>query len=192
MNAVRAGLAVAILILGIWANTNPDALDEWIGAPSSATEEESELVGLQENEEWLVLRVEFEGRPFAQQKANSMFSIDGSASMYVDQMSGSKSALTVTLSDRVWLSPNPESHWGYDSEDERDIYVDDMIEAACLDLLSGMDLSKWDFDSDGVVDRLLVLHSGRAQESGGGSDALWSHMSWLSNPLAIDDWNITQ
>ena len=26
MNAVRAGLAVAILILGIWANTNPDAL----------------------------------------------------------------------------------------------------------------------------------------------------------------------
>ena len=190
MNAVRAGLAVAILILGIWANTNPDALDEWIGTPSSTTEEESELVGLQENEEWLVLRVEFEGRPFAQQKANSMFSIDGSASMYVDQMSGSKSALTVTLSDRVWLSPNPESHWGYDSEDERDIYVDDMIEAACLDLLSGMDLSKWDFDSDGVVDRLLVLHSGRAQESGGGSDALWSHMSWLSNPLVIDDWNI--
>ena len=81
MNAVRAGLAVAILILGIWANTNPDALDEWIGAPSSTTEEESELVGLQENEEWLVLRVEFEGRPFAQQKAKSMFSIDGSASM---------------------------------------------------------------------------------------------------------------
>ncbi len=190
MTAVRAGLAVAILMLGIWAHTNPEVLDEWIGNPSDITEEESELVGLQENEEWLVLRVEFEGRPFAQQKANSMFSLDGSASMYVDQMSGSKSVLTVTLSDRVWLSPNPESHWGYDSEDERDIYVDDMIEAACLELLRGMDLSKWDFDNDGVVDRLLVLHSGRAQESGGGSDALWSHMSWLSEPLVIDDWNI--
>ena len=71
MTAVRAGLAVAILMLGIWAHTNPEVLDEWIGNPSDITEEESELVGLQENEEWLVLRVEFEGRPFAQQKANS-------------------------------------------------------------------------------------------------------------------------
>ena len=100
-----------------------------------------------------------------------MFDGDGPASKYIDQMSGSQSVLYATVSDRVWSSPSPESHWGYDSDDERDISVDGLIEASCLDLLSGMDLSKWDFDNDGVVDRLLILHSGRAQESGGGSDA---------------------
>ena len=190
MNAVRAVLAVGILILGIWANTNPDVLEEWLGEQSTTTEEDSKLVGLQESEEWLVLRVEFPDRPFAQQKANSMFDADGPASRYIDQMSGSNSLLTATLSDRVWSSPNPESHWGHDSEEERDINVDEMIEATCLDLLSEMNLSKWDFDNDGVIDRLLVLHSGRAQESGGGSDAIWSHMSWLNEPLSIGDWEI--
>ena len=190
MNAARVALAVTILLLGIWANTNPDVLDDWLSESSNVTVEDSELVGLQDSEEWLVLRVEFPDRPFAQEKADSMFDADGPASKYIDQMSGSQSVLYATVSDRVWSSPSPESHWGYDSDDERDISVDGLIEASCLDLLSGMDLSRWDFDNDGVVDRLLIVHSGRAQESGGGSDALWSHMSWLSEPLEIGDWSI--
>ena len=190
MNAVRAALATLVLLMGIWANVNPDVLEDWLSSPAPSTSVQSELVGLQESEEWLVLRVDFPDRQFAQQKADSMFDSNGPASNYIDQMSGSDSILYATLSDRVWTSPNPESHWGYDSDDERDVSVDSLIEAACLDLLSGMDLSRWDFNDDGVVDRLLVLHSGRAQESGGGADALWSHMSWLNEPLEIGDWNI--
>ena len=190
MNAARAALAASILLLGIWANANPEMLEDWLTEPVTSGVEDRELVGLQDNEEWLVLRVEFPERPFAQQKVDSMFDADGSASRYIDQMSGSQSVLNATLSDRVWSSPNPETHWGYDSDNERDISVDVLIEEACSDLLSGLDLSKWDFDNNGVVDRLLVLHSGRAQESGGGSDTLWSHMSWLSEPLEIGDWSI--
>jgi len=191
MNAVRAALATVILLMGIWANTNPDVLEDWMSSSAPNTSVDSDLVGLQESEEWLVLRVEFPNRQFAQQKADSMFNSNGPASNYIDQISGSDSILYATLSDRIWTSPNPESHWGYDSDEERDVSVDSLIEAACLDLLSGMDLSRWDFNDDGVVDRLLILHSGRAQESGGGADALWSHMSWLNEPLGIGDWSIS-
>ena len=190
MNAARAALAVAVLLIGIWANTNSETLDDWLGEPAPVNSEGSELVGLQLEEEWLILRVEFPDRQFSQQKVESMFESDGPASNYINQISGSESTLHATLSDRIWSSPHPESHWGYDSDDERDVSVNGLIEAACSDLLNGKDLSKWDFDGNGVVDRLLVLHSGRAQESGAGTDSLWSHMSWLSEPLQIGDWSI--
>ena len=55
----------------------------------------------------------------------------------------------------------------------------------------GTDLSRWDFDSDGTVDRLLILHSGGAQESGGGANTIWSHMSWLNEPVEIGDWSVS-
>ena len=73
MNAARVALAVTILLLGIWANTNPDVLDDWLSESSNVTVEDSELGGLQDSEEWLVLRVEFPDRPFAQEKAESKF-----------------------------------------------------------------------------------------------------------------------
>ncbi|MEC7720851.1 MAG: immune inhibitor A domain-containing protein [Candidatus Thermoplasmatota archaeon] len=190
MNPARAALAAIILLLGAWANTSPEVLDDWLGNQAPISSEEPELVGLQEIEEWLVLRVEFPGRQFDQNKADAMFVSDGQASRYIDQMSGSESILKATISDRIWTSPNPESHWGYDSDEERDVSVDGLVEASCSDLLEGMDLTKWDFDGDGAVDRLLILHSGRAQESGAGSDALWSHMSWLIEPLQIGDWSV--
>ena len=93
MNAARAALAVAILLLGIWANSNPDVLEDWLSEPSNVSVEDSELVGLQDTEEWLVLRVEFPARPFAQDKADSMFDAAGPASNYIGQMSGSQSVL---------------------------------------------------------------------------------------------------
>ena len=52
------------------------------------------------------------------------------------------------------------------------------------------DLSPWDFDDDGIVDRLLILHSANPQEIGGGASSIWSHMSGLDNPIVIDKWSI--
>jgi len=191
MNPVRVAIAAIILLLGIWVNTSPDLLEDWIDNQTTEPPEEPNLVGLQENEEWLILRVEFPNRPFDQNDADEMFSSDGPASQYIDQMSGSKSALQPSLSESIWVSPNPESHWGYDTDQERDVSASSLVEAVCKDLLEGKDLSKWDFNGDGIVDRLLILHSGRAQESGAGSDALWSHMSWLIEPLELGEWSVS-
>ena len=73
MNATRAALAAAILLMGIWTNLNPDVIDGWVdGGIASQSDESAALVGLQTEEEWLVLRVQFPGNPFSQTKADSM------------------------------------------------------------------------------------------------------------------------
>jgi M6 family metalloprotease-like protein len=192
MNAVRAVLAAAILLMGVWANLNSDAIDRWVDDGIAVQNDEPvSLVGLQEEEEWLIVRVQFPGKPFSQSKANSMLGGAGSAASYIEQMSGSDSSLVITEASEIWTSPHPEGHWGADSTNERDIGVTSLIEESVEALLVGTDLSRWDFDSDGTVDRLLILHSGGAQESGSGANAIWSHMSWLDEPLEIGDWSVS-
>ena len=192
MNAARTVLAAAILMVGIWANINSDIIDGWVddGIASQSGETVS-LIGLQAEEEWLVLRVQFPGKPFSQSKADSMLGGDDSAASYIDQMSSSESSLVITEISEIWVSPQSEGHWGEDSSNERDIGVTALIEEAVENALAEKDLSRWDFDGDGIVDRLLILHSGGAQESGGGIDAIWSHMSWLDEPLEIGDWTVS-
>ena len=84
---------------------------------------------------------------------------------------------------------------GEDSESGRDsgsdgAGVDNLVENAVKDMLSGRDLSPWDFDNNGIVDRLLILHSANPQEISGGSSSIWSHMSGLDNPVKIGKWSI--
>jgi len=169
MTAARVVLAAAILLMGVWANFNPDVIDGWVDDGIAVQSDEPvSLVGLQEEEEWLIVRVQFPGKPFLQSKANSMLGGDGSAASYIEQMSGSGSSLVITEASEIWTSPHPEGHWGADSNEERDIGVTSLIEESVETLLVGTDLSRWDFDSDGTVDRLLILHSGglRNQEVG--------------------------
>ena len=190
MNAARAVLAATLLLVGLWANLNPEVIDGWVDDGVTAQSDDADLVSLHAEEEWLVLRVQFPGQPFSQSKADTMLGGDASAASYIDQMTDSASTLSITESSEVWASPHPESHWGADSNEEKDVGVASLVEQSAAALLSGEDLSRWDFDGDGTVDRLLILHSGGAQESGGGSDAIWSHMSWLDEPLEVGDWQV--
>ena len=190
MNAARVALATTLLLVGLWANINPEVIDGWVDDGVAAQSDDVDLVSLQAEEEWLVLRVQFPGQPFSQSKADTMLGGDASAASYIKQMSDSASTLSITESSEIWASPHPESYWGADSNEEKDVGVAALVEQSSVTLLSGVDLSKWDFDGDGTVDRLLILHSGGAQESGGGSDAIWSHMSWLDEPLEVGDWKV--
>tara|TARA_Y100001934_G_scaffold283513_1_gene403886 strand:- start:13106 stop:14806 length:1701 start_codon:yes stop_codon:yes gene_type:complete len=110
-------------------------------------------------------------------------------------MSGGLSSLEVTLSEDVWVSQMDEGYWGTDSPGTRDSGLDGrgvegLVEESVKALLSGVNLSKWDFNDDGLVDRILILHSGSAQESGASSDSIWSHFSELQNPIEMGEWTI--
>jgi len=178
---------------GIFVNLNPDLVDSHYDFEESA--ESSDLVGLQIDERWLVLKVSFPNSPYSESITSSLLQGNGSAEEYVQQLSGGSSTLQVTVTDDVWVSEFEESYWGADSQDERDVGnngggVDKLVENAAKNLLSGLDLSDWDLNGDGILDRLLVLHSGNAQESGGPSDSIWSHFSTLSSPIEIGEWEI--
>jgi len=201
VNSARYATALVLLLLAALVNLNPDIVDPSTDSRIDVNVEESRLVGLQEAEEWLVLRVSFPGMPHSDPKIDNIFDIDEdgsphlSASQYVRQMSGGLSSLEVTLSEDVWVSQMDEGYWGADSPGTRDSGLDGrgvegLVEESVKALLSGVNLSKWDFNDDGLVDRILILHSGSAQESGASSDSIWSHFSELQNPIEMGEWTI--
>jgi len=193
VRSFKVVIATLILFGGIWVNLNPDLVNTTYNFDDS--DENPNLVGLQEYEHWLVIRVAFPSMPHSLSQTESLLIGPGSAQEYISQLSGGVSNLEVTISDEVWISDFEESYWGADSQTERDVGnggngVDKLVEESALDLLSGMDLSQWDINGDGVIDRLLVLHSGNAQESGGPSNSIWSHFSNLMNPVSVGQWEI--
>ena len=197
MNKARATAALMVVFFGLIANLYSDVIDDWLSNTIQTQNSSNEeiLVGIQENENWLIIPVSFQGDNFDLDKAQSILESDGPASSYIGQISAEQSILNATILDEVWISNYNINFWGEDSESGRDsgsdgAGVDNLVENAVKDMLSGRDLSPWDFDNNGIVDRLLILHSANPQEISGGSSSIWSHMSGLDNPVKIGKWSI--
>ena len=197
MNKARATAALMVVFFGLIANLYSDVIDDWLSntIQTQNSSDEEILVGIQENENWLIIPVSFQGDNFDLDKAQSILEPEGPASSYIGQISAEQSILNATILDEVWISNYNINFWGEDSESGRDsgsdgAGVDNLVENAVKDMLSGRDLSPWDFDNNGIVDRLLILHSANPQEISGGSSSIWSHMSGLDNPIKIGKWSI--
>ncbi len=197
MNKARATTALMVVFFGLIANLYSDVIDDWLSNTIQTQNSSNEeiLVGIQENENWLIIPVSFQGDNFDLDKAQSILESEGPADSYIGQISAEQSILNATILDEVWISNYNINFWGEDSESGRDsgsdgAGVDNLVENAVKDMLSGRDLSPWDFDNNGIVDRLLILHSANPQEISGGSSSIWSHMSGLDNPVKIGKWSI--
>jgi M6 family metalloprotease-like protein len=197
MRKTRVILALAIVSFGLLANIYSELIDDWLDDQihNESNHEEEILVGIQENENWLVIPVTFEGDVFDSNRAETILNSESSASDYINQMNAGKSILNTTILDEIWVSNYNIDFWGQDGEDGRDsgtdgAGVDNLVENAVKDSLLDMDLSPWDFDGNGIIDRLLILHSANPQEIGGGTNSIWSHMSGLDNPIVINEWSI--
>ena len=154
---------------------------------------EGQLVGLMEEERWPVLKVSFPEKPFPNSLLGALFEGDYSAQQYISEMSGGDSELKPTIFQGAWESQFAESHWGTDSEIERDTGANSggaraLATEAITGLFHGQDISQWDLDGDFVVDRLLILHSGQPQEEGGPSTSIWSHFSAFYEPVVVGDY----
>jgi len=197
MRKTRVILALAIVSFGLLANIYSELIDDWLDDQihNESNHEQEILVGIQENENWLVIPITFEGDVFDSNRAETILNSESSASDYINQMNAGKSILNTTILDEIWVSNYNIDFWGQDGEDGRDsgtdgAGVDNLVENAVKDSLLDMDLSPWDFDGNGIIDRLLILHSANPQEIGGGTNSIWSHMSGLDNPIVINEWSI--
>ena len=96
--------AVAFISIGGWSFINEDVVDTWIiernFIENSSTEE---LVGLQQNESWLVLIVDFESNPangnWGADEARNL--LNTSASDYFHQVSGNRTTVSLTVYPEV-------------------------------------------------------------------------------------------
>jgi immune inhibitor A len=108
---------------------------------------------------------------------------------YLKECSGGKFNITGNVTPWVNSSYNM-SYYGADGT-----YIDDLngpiyrlVTEAVMLADSYVDFSKFDADKDGVVDHLIVVHAGQAQEGwGGGKNDIWSH-HWavLNTNLKVD------
>ena len=194
MRALRAVLTALLLLGALYVHFNSEIVDEWASNQGSNEEDnELSLLGVQTEERWLVLQVEFPNNQYPTSTASEILIGEGSAEEYVEQMTGGSSSLSVTLFDKVWQAPQGVRNWGEDVAGERDHGADGngaetLLRDVASEQLQGIDLSNWDLNSDGVIDRILILHSAQPQEMNGGTDSLWSHFTGMQEPLEIGDW----
>jgi len=201
VDKTRVLLAVALLAAATLTQIYSTFVDEAFDRQALNFDDEGRLVGLQTDEHWLVLKVSFPSKEFPENLPLALIDGETSALSYIEQMSGGRSSLSITMVDEIWHSRYSESQWGQDSSEERDVGGDhggasELAAEAISNLLGSgsgqapdIDLSQWDLNSDGVVDRLLILHSGEAQELGGPASSIWSHYSPFQDPVNIGDFS---
>ena len=194
MENIRLAIIASLLVTSLLANLHSDSIDEFVERSSREDSDDNYLLPLQEEENWLVLRVSFPGKSFPSEKISNLFEGELSAKSYIQQMSGGKSSLSYTLIDSIWESPYEESYWGKDSGDERDVGessggASELARMAISHSIKDKKLhSIGDLNEDKKVDRIVILHSGAAQELSAPSSAIWSHFSPFQDSVEIDDY----
>ncbi len=192
MVRVQLVLATLIILSGTYSYLNPDSMNKIIYG-GDVNESDSSLVPLQDNEEWLVLKVNFLGNDFDSNKITKIFDGEYTAQSYINSLNPN-SILNITIIDAICESSQRESYWGADTDAGRDesfeSNIQDLVSECSMNLISNIDLSKWDLNDDGIVDRLLLIHSGQPQESSGNSNSIWSHFSGLDEPVILSEWSI--
>jgi len=126
-----------------------------------------------------------EGGYDAIDKDGNILHLDSMVDYYLEQSGGS---LKVSGQAYGWFKVGrSEAYYGDDENGGHDNklpggrkdLVRDVLTAADL---AGVPLSDFDFDGDGYIDRLVIVHAGVDQSGGGGAqgdDALWAHSSGL-------------
>lgn len=194
MRSAFAWLLAALLgCSGVWIVLNPDTVEEWILQQTTVTSAPNhELLGLQEDERWLVAIVTFSDAVqgpddvgFAQQL------LGDSASDYVQELSGGSSTVNVHVHPRVVMAPDPLSTYGGDING-RDTGSNGVFSPLALarhvaeQLEEDVNWSDYDLNGDKRVDRFMVLHTSIGQEeSPDDTDRIWSHFTHFESPIAL-------
>lgn len=92
----------------------------------------------------------------------------------------------------VTLSRN-YGYYGSDSMSGRhDINVKDMVREACEIVDSCVNFQDYDWNNDGLVDQVFLIYAGYGQATGGTSNTIWPHESYVSEGPVLDGVKISQ
>ena len=189
-------LIFLLLSAAIFSFTNDDVVEEWLKNNSIIVKsDETEILPIQEIEHWPVLIVDFNGRNTNQatviNDAEDM--LIPSADEYFTQLSGGSTTINVDIHRSMFTASGNLAAYGSDNGVERDSSPDGthlpmvLAEEVVLANKQSIDWEKYDLNKDGVIDRLLILHTTIGQESGGNSNRIWSHFTTFENPIDLGD-----
>ena len=116
----------------------------------------------------------------------------GSVHDYFFDQSYGQFDLTFDVVGPVMMSQN----YGYYGSDalngQNDMNVREMIIEACLLADEYVDFRDYDWDSDGEVDQVFIVYAGYGQATGGASNTVWPHESYVMNGPVLDGVQISQ
>ena len=195
----RYGVPVIIILLlaSSWSFSNNETLEQWMAENTYDIEdEEMNLLPLQENERWLVLLVDFDEQPstdaWGVNQAQAL--LDDVGKKYIQQLSGSTTVMQVDVNSKISRASGPVTDYGTDSNGNRDMGDDGtflpmrLAEETVLDHETYVDWDEYDLDSDGFVDRLLILHTTKGQEENPSQTSkIWSHFTTFDEPIEVDE-----
>ncbi len=199
--AIAIPLAALILTAGWYVSEDPTRVGpffDFLNEYTNQIENTAPMVPLQENENWLVVVVDFLDAPETgfrnPQKALTLLEGTDGADDYIYQMSGGTSTLDVTVLSEVYHAQQQSGYWGADDGDVRDVGEEGSDGPAGLaasvikNSLTGIDLAPFDLNDDGWVDRFLIIHTAPVQEDSGGSSAIWSHYGPLTEVVEVGEY----
>lgn len=163
----------------------------------SKSTEESDLVGLQSNESWLVVLVDFESDPLENNERISFETLlEQQAELYFSEAVGESITINVDVHNQIIRSERPLEFYGKDGANGRDYgdgaqFMPAKLSEYVVKSLEIEDWSLYDLNNDEIVDRLLIVHSTLAQEQGGGANnRIWSHFTTFQDPITVDGYKI--
>ena len=152
------------------------------------------LVGLQTNESWFVVLVDFQSNQLNNDDKEPIESeFQEYSREYFSQALGQEVNVNITIHDEIIRAPKPLSAYGDDGPYGRDYgdgteFLPAILAQHVAESVDTTTLSDFDLNDDGVVDRFLILHSTLAQEQGSGSsNRIWSHFTSFSEPIKNGD-----
>ena len=161
--------ALAFISVGGWSFLNQEFVDTWILERNFIEPHDTDgLVGLQTNETWLVLIVDFESNPsngvWGADEARSLLA--NRASEYFHQVSGNLTNVNLTVYPEVIRASNDLAYYGGDTAN-RDVDADgtfmpeELAQEAVEGISTSVNWDPFDLNGDGTVDRLLILHTSK-------------------------------
>lgn len=88
------------------------------------------------------------------------------------------------------------NNYGYYGSDalngNNDLHVREMITEACILADEHVNYNNYDWDHDGIVDQVYIIYAGYGQATGGPSNTIWPHESYLTENLVLDSKIISQ
>ncbi len=188
----RVAIAITIILGGQWLANQPDIYMPLFDAIREEVimSNDAETVEMQEEERWLVIIIEFpddlstSGSDHT--RANAMLTGSNSAATYFSEISNGRSTLVANVQSQIHTAHHNEAAYGRDVGGERDVGDEitggpsGLVEEALTTTFADIDMSSFDLDNDGWIDRLLILHTGGAQEEDHNTNSIWSHYAPLS------------
>ncbi len=164
--------------------------------PTDSEDFSAPLVGLQSNESWLVVLVDFESNPLNSNTHEQIRNeLQEHSETFFSQATGSEININIEISETIIRAPQPLAAYGTDGENGRDYgdgseFLPAKLASHVVKSIDEESFTKYDLNDDSVVDRFLILHSTLAQEQGSGSsNRIWSHFTSFSDPIMKGDFS---